>query len=467
MAQNVLLRTLQILIYLFPLSFIFGNLIINFFVLLISIIGILLYRRKILIWEDKTILNLMILFFLLILISSYLNYFFFKENTDAFKSILFLRYLFFFIIIKTLIVNSDINLRTYLIYLFGIVSVISIDIIIQYIFGKNLIGFEAINFNPQLTYYTGVFKKELIAGGYVMMIATLSFFSIPLIFENKKRQILFLIMILAASVILISLVLAGNRMPTILFMIFLFSACLFYKKNKNKFFIISTVILILVVFISIALKSELVYKKFRNFYIGIPNPIIIFDEINKDYPELEKYKNSGTQFHHLPEIKEIYKDGKLKQEYDLLPFYTGHISIFITSVDLFIDRPFLGGGIKSFRNYCVEKIYLPNRVCENHPHNFYLDILNDLGIVGLLVILIPVCKILLSNYNSYKLNLLEKNNISSWVIFSLSLAILIHFFPLKSSGSFFSTFNSAYTFFILGVATGLHEIKIKLLNKEL
>ena len=188
-----------------------------------------------------------------------------------------------------------------------------------------------------------------------MMIATLSFFSIPLIFENKKRQILFLIMILAASVILISLVLAGNRMPTILFMIFLFSACLFYKKNKNKFFIISTVILILVVFISIALKSELVYKKFRNFYIGIPNPIIIFDEINKDYPELEKYKNSGTQFHHLPEIKEIYKDGKLKQEYDLLPFYTGHISIFITSVDLFIDRPFLGGGIKSFRNYCVEK----------------------------------------------------------------------------------------------------------------
>ena len=64
MAQNVLLRTLQILIYLFPLSFIFGNLIINFFLLLISIIGILLYRRKILIWEDKTILT-MILFFLI------------------------------------------------------------------------------------------------------------------------------------------------------------------------------------------------------------------------------------------------------------------------------------------------------------------------------------------------------------------------------------------------------------------
>ena len=469
MIQNSLLRSLQILIYLFPLSFIFGNLIINFFILFISVIGILLYRKKIFIWEDKLIIYLIFSFFLLILISSYINYFFYKENTDAFKSILFMRYLFFFIVIKTVIVNNDIDLRTYLIYLLGIVGLISTDIIIQYFFGKNLIGFEPVYLDSLSTYYTSVFRKELIAGGYLMMFATLSFFSIPLLFVNKKKSILFLIMVLAASTILFSLVLAGNRMPTILFMFFLLLGCLFYKNKKNKFFIVFTFLLSLVVFISIVLKSELIYKKFRNFYIGIPNPVIIFDEINKDYPELEKYKNSGIQFHQIPElkIKEKYEDKTLKKEYDLLPFYTGHVVIFITSIDLFLDRPFLGGGIKTFRNYCVEKIYLPNRVCENHPHNFFLDILNDLGIIGLLVLLIPICKILLSNYKSYRFNLLEKKNIPSWVIFSLSLAILIHFFPFKSSGSFFSTFNSAYTYFILGVAAGLHEIKIKLLNKEL
>ena len=91
MIQNSLLRSLQILIYLFPLSFIFGNLIINFFILFISVIGILLYRKKIFIWKDKLIINLIFSFFLLILISSYFNYFFYKENADAFKSILFLR----------------------------------------------------------------------------------------------------------------------------------------------------------------------------------------------------------------------------------------------------------------------------------------------------------------------------------------------------------------------------------------
>ena len=140
MIQNSLLRSLQILIYLFPLSFIFGNLIINFFILFISVIGILLYRKKIFIWKDKLIINLIFSFFLLILISSYFNYFFYKENADAFKSILFLRYLFFFIVVKTVIVNNDINLRTYLSYLLGIVSLISTDIIIKYFFKKNLIG---------------------------------------------------------------------------------------------------------------------------------------------------------------------------------------------------------------------------------------------------------------------------------------------------------------------------------------
>ena len=217
MIQNSLLRSLQILIYLFPLSFIFGNLIINFFILFISVIGILLYRKKIFIWKDKLIINLIFSFFLLILISSYFNYFFYKENADAFKSILFLRYLFFFIVVKTVIVNNDINLRTYLIYLLGIVSLISTDIIIQYFFKKNLIGFEPVYLDSLSTYYTSVFRKELIAGGYIMMFATLSFFSIPLLFENKKKSVLFFIMVFAASIILFSLVLAGNRMPTILF----------------------------------------------------------------------------------------------------------------------------------------------------------------------------------------------------------------------------------------------------------
>ena len=51
-------------------------------------------------------------------------------------------------------------------------------------------------------------------------------------------------------------------------------------------------------------------------------------------------------------------------------------------------------GIKSFRIKCKTKLYLPNRVCESHPYNYYLDILNDVGIIGTLLFIYLVFSIL-------------------------------------------------------------------------
>ena len=149
----------------------------------------------------------------------------------------------------------------------------------------------------------------------------------------------------------------------------------------------------------------------------------------------------------------------LPLEYEILPFYTGHSIIYITSIDLFLEKPLFGRGIKSFRNYCKEKIHLPNRVCENHPHNFFLDLLNDIGLIGFFIFFIPVLSLFLSNYFDYLSN--NKGKIfSDWVYLSICLAILIQFFPIKSSGSFFSTYNSAFTFLILGISLGIHQAKI-------
>ena len=64
MIQISLLKSIQALIYLFPLSFIFGNFVINIFVLLITLIGILLYKGKILVCQDKALIYFIIFFFL-------------------------------------------------------------------------------------------------------------------------------------------------------------------------------------------------------------------------------------------------------------------------------------------------------------------------------------------------------------------------------------------------------------------
>ena len=66
-------------------------------------------------------------------------------------------------------------------------------------------------------------------------------------------------------------------------------------------------------------------------------------------------------------------------------FGSGHTVIYLTAIDLWTDSPMVGNGIKSFRIKCLTKLYKPNRVCEGHPHNYYLELLNDTGLTGTLI----------------------------------------------------------------------------------
>ena len=47
---------------------------------------------------------------------------------------------------------------------------------------------------------------------------------------------------------------------------------------------------------------------------------------------------------------------------------------------------YVGGGIKNFRYYChIEKYPKKcNFICNMHPHNYYLEILTETGVVGFL-----------------------------------------------------------------------------------
>ena len=204
----------------------------------------------------------------------------------------------------------------------------------------------------------------------------------------------------------------------------------------------------------IVLKTDILAKRAASFYAGIPNPIVIIEELKKEYPDLKKYENSGKQFHTLDEFETT-------KNYKKLSFFTGHIAIYLTSIDLFLDKPLIGSGIKSFRNQCLKKIHLPNRVWQNHPHNYVLEILNDTGLLGFLLIHYLVIYLLFNNYKDYRFSQKLNSKISNWIYLPIILSLFIHFFPIKSSGSFFSTYNSAFIFLILGIAFGINELKYK------
>ena len=49
----------------------------------------------------------------------------------------------------------------------------------------------------------------------------------------------------------------------------------------------------------------------------------------------------------------------------------------------------VGGGIKNFRYYCHERPNVNKNakfICNMHPHNYYLEILTETGIIGLITI---------------------------------------------------------------------------------
>ena len=72
-----------------------------------------------------------------------LNISFLKENNIVLvKSISFLRFLLLYFILKFLILKNIVNFK-YLFLIFGLICLfVSVDVIIQFQFGKDLFGFE-------------------------------------------------------------------------------------------------------------------------------------------------------------------------------------------------------------------------------------------------------------------------------------------------------------------------------------
>ncbi len=458
MENNLSIKILKFLTLIYPLSFIFGNPAINLSTLLIIVLGLISFKNKLFYFDDKRIILFFGLFFLIVLFSTIFEVIKNGHYNDWIKSLLYLRFFLLMIVVKELIRSGVLKINDFILTCLVISGIVAIDLTIQFIFGKNLIGIEPIYLNTETVYFTGIFNEELIAGGFLLMFSILGIFSLPLIFKNIKKIYLLLILIAVTSFFFVTILISGNRMPVIMFLIFLIMLSILVNKKqyKNLFYGVSLTFLI-ISSISIV-NSDNLKKRYGSFYEGIPNPLNLVKQLQNDYPELEKFKDSGKLFDNLP----IEKSEK---NYELIPFYTGHSIIYLTSLDLFFDAPIIGKGIKSFRNNCIQKVYLPNRICESHPHNFILEILNDSGIIGLILILTPILLLLINLYKEYLLGDNRKNNISNWIYLAIILCLIIHLFPFKSTGSFFSTFNSSYLFLILGFSLGLNEIKFKNTNK--
>ena len=450
-------KTLNILFLFFPVTFLMGNAVLNIHILLIGITGIIVFKKEMFSFKNERLSAVILIFFILILFSTLIDMSKDPKNDHFFKSISYFRYFFLFLVSSCLVRSGKFKIKYFLVSCLVCTLFLSLDIIYQFLNGSDIFGFvgyegynEAILHSGKSPYHlAGFLRDEYIVGGYIQRFFVFALVLIPIIWKKLDKQ-KFLILTVLPIIFFSGILFSGNRMPLVMSCVLILLMIILIKELRLSL-AIASLFCVLIFTISIKMKDNLRanYASFYHNSSGMMGNIKKY--VSKKYPELEKKKDKYF-------VKEynVGKDSeKLKAKYDVQSFGSGHVSIYLTAIDIWTDNPIIGNGIKSFRIKCLTKLHLPNRVCESHPHNYYLELLNDTGLLGTLLLVCAVFYLITNKFFNFKYY--EKNE--KLLFICLLIIIIAEFFPLKSSGSFFSTANSSFIFLILGMLNGLKKIK--------
>lgn len=299
-----------------------------------------------------------------------------------------------FSILISFLISQNSNILKYFFYSLIITfSFLIVDLYIQYFLGYNLLGND---FFYEEYRASSFFGDEMILGSYLVRLYPL-FLALFFVRENKKLweyYLLFVFFIFIVGGIIVS----GERAALfflILSLIFLF---IFLNINKKiKLFLL----IITISFITILFFSD---NKFKDRFINIPI-------------ESMGLKNSN-KFIFSPE----------------------HHSLFKTAWNMFLDKPILGHGPKMFRIKC--KIYDDGgeHPCDTHPHNFYIQLLAEVGLIGCSFLiglffyftyLVTKCFLIYARYKKYFFTNYQ---------ICLLAGLLITIWPFTSNGNFFTNY---------------------------
>lgn len=348
-------------------------------------------------------------FFLLFWLYLLLNSILININFDSLKiSFFYFRFGIFSIAIAT-ILSFD---SRYLKYFFYSICIcffcLIIDSFYQYFNGKNLLGFVT----PDKMRVSSFFGDEMILGSYVSRLYPL-LLGLSLIYSvnNKIKINIIIIIILLLSYVVV-----------------------FISGDRANFFYINFSLIFIILLFNNFLKLRILFILgiiSLTIFVSYLNPIAKQRLIDRSLQQMNLFKTEKSSI--------IAQD-------KIIVFTEVHTHFYKSAYSIFLDNKLLGVGVKNYRKICKNQKYYKNTYsCSTHPHNTYLQLLAETGLVGfsfLIILLYFFSKMIIQHL---KLKLKKSIFFTNFQICILS-GLVIYLWPLVPTSSVFNNWTNIFIY---------------------
>ena len=443
----------------------------------------------------KNILYFISLFYIFLIISG-VNSNYFNEN---YINILFyLRFILISLAISYFLINNQHYLK-YIFYFFSfLLFIIYIDSITQFYFEKNILGFP--KYRPDRI--SSFFNDDLILGSFLLRVTPLLIW-FGFYFEKDKLKTR-LVLILSMFHIYI-IFLSGERASFLLVLIYFI--LLFFALNLNfifklKFILFSISIICLTFFLNPILFDRYgnqlysqIFASDKNNVKFFPYYLPMFDtslKMMKDSPILGqgpksfRYACNEKKFEVFFDNRDIIIDNTIvkfqhtwKEPGNLTieNFYV-EVGDNVKKNDLLLSYKFINKKeiihLKAQYEFQIKKIIkkntylnddrvievwpknLPEKIikkknsCNTHPHNYYMQLLGETGLVGFIFVLSIFIYILIKIISNSLCVILKKNIKLSNLQICLLTGFIISLWPFTTTGNFFNNWINIMNYYPLG-----------------
>ena len=345
----------------------------------------------------------LIIFFIFCIYCILVSIFVAKDRMLSFESSLFYFRIGVFACLIWYLIDKNKKILSYFYYILVVCfSALILDSYIQFFTGINIIGLPKTGVR-----LSSFFGDELILGSYLSRLFPL-LFALFLIKEKNQAELYFM---------------------SILFI--LLSGLIYISGERASFFLF----ILSYIFIIFFLEKFAKFKIILSFFSLILILVITFNN---------KAVSDRMVFNPLSTIKESI-------------FTPAHDSLISTAYNMFLDKPLAGHGPKMFRVICKDEKYAVGITpCMTHPHNFYVQLLAETGIIGFSFLFSAFVYVLYCAYRQFKSIVLRQKRYLTDYQVCLLAGILITVWPLTTNGNFFH--NWLMIVYSLPVGFYLHSI---------